>query len=37
MEIEDQIKETFEKNFGRTPLKERIDDIMGEAIELMNH
>jgi len=32
--LEEKVNEVFEENFGRTPLKERIDDIMGEALEL---
>ena len=32
--IDEKIQEVFEESFGRTPLKERLDDIMGEAIEL---
>jgi nicotinate-nucleotide adenylyltransferase len=32
--IQDEVKTTFEDAFGRTPLKQRLDDILGEAIEL---
>jgi len=29
------VKDTFEKNFGKTPLKERMDDILRECLELI--
>lgn len=36
-EIQAQVKETFENAFGRTPLKLRLEDILGEAIELSRY
>jgi len=33
-QIQLNVNETFNKAFGRTPLKERLDDILREAIEL---
>lgn len=36
-EIQKLVKETFEKNFGKTPLKERLDDILRETLELMRY
>lgn len=33
-EMQAQVAETFKKHFGRTPLKMRLDDIMGETLEL---
>lgn len=33
-DIQQEVKITFEECFGRTPLKQRLDDILGEAIEL---
>jgi nicotinate-nucleotide adenylyltransferase len=35
--IQAQVKETFEKAFGRTPLSLRLQDILGEAIELSRY
>lgn len=32
--IQTLVNETFEGAFGRTPLKQRLDDILGEAFEL---
>lgn len=32
--LQHEVKETFEGNFGRTPLKQRLEDILSEAIEL---
>jgi nicotinate-nucleotide adenylyltransferase len=29
-----KVKKTFENNFGQTPLRQRCEDILGEAIEL---
>ena len=34
MGIQQEVAESFAKHFGRTPLKERLDDILSEAIEL---
>jgi nicotinate-nucleotide adenylyltransferase len=31
---QDRVSKIFLENFGRTPLKERLEDILGEAIEL---
>ncbi len=33
-DIQQKVKESFEKTFGRTPLKQRLDDILNKAIEL---
>lgn len=33
-QLQKKIAQTFETNFGRTPLSQRIQDILGEAIEL---
>jgi nicotinate-nucleotide adenylyltransferase len=33
-ELQKIVDDTFKENFGYTPLKERIDDIFGEALEL---
>lgn len=35
--IQAQVRETFENAFGRTPLKLRLEDILGEAIELSRY
>jgi len=32
--LQDKVKQVFTEAFGRTPLKQRLDDILGEAIEL---
>ena len=32
--LQEQVGEIFRKVFGRTPLKVRLQDILGEAIEL---
>ncbi len=34
LEIQKQVNQVFNDAFGRTPLKQRLDDILGEAIEL---
>lgn len=34
MNLQQRVKRNFEKHFGRTPLKQRIDDIFNEALEL---
>lgn len=34
MSIQNEVKDVFLDAFGRTPLKQRLDDILGEAIEL---
>ncbi len=31
------VKDTFETNFGKTPLKERMDDILQETLELIRY
>ena len=31
-EIQKKVNKVFEKTFGRTPLKQRLEDILGEAI-----
>jgi len=36
-EIQKVVKETFESNFGKTPLKERLDDILRETLELIRY
>lgn len=36
-ELRDQVNNTFLEIFGRTPLKERLEDILGEAIELQRY
>jgi len=36
-EIQKKVKETFETNFGKTPLKERLDDILRETLELIRY
>jgi len=33
--IQKIVEETFSKNFGKTPLKERMDDILRESLELI--
>jgi len=33
-QLQDKVQQVFEKAFGRTPLKQRLEDIQGEAIEL---
>jgi len=33
-ELQNDVANTFKKHFGRTPLKMRLDDIMGETLEL---
>jgi len=35
--IKHKIEEIFNRYFGRTPLKERLNDILGEAIELSRY
>jgi len=35
--LQQQVNETFTNAFGRTPLKARLDDIMGEAEELVRY
>lgn len=35
--IQNEVANTFSKTFGRTPLKQRIEDILGEAIELSRY
>jgi cytidyltransferase-like protein len=37
LEIQKQVREVFNDAFGRTPLKQRLDDILGEAIELSRY
>jgi nicotinate-nucleotide adenylyltransferase len=32
--LQQRVAKCFQENFGRTPLKQRLDDILGEAIEL---
>jgi hypothetical protein len=32
--IQQQVKQVYESVFGRTPLKQRLDDIFNEALEL---
>lgn len=34
-ELQKKVKKTFEANFGKTPLKERMDDILRETLELI--
>lgn len=36
-ELQAQVNERFTACFGRTPLKQRLDDIFGEAIELSRY
>lgn len=36
-ELQKQIDEVFTDTFGRTPLKERLDDILREAMDLHRH
>lgn len=36
LELQKNIKDVFEDAFGRTPLRQRLDDIFGEAVELKN-
>lgn len=36
-EVQDEVMKVFTDVFGRTPLKQRIDDILGEAIELSRY
>jgi nicotinate-nucleotide adenylyltransferase len=33
-QLQDDVNKVFTEAFGRTPLKQRLDDILGEAIEL---
>lgn len=33
-QLQELVNESFEGAFGRTPLRQRLDDILGEAIEL---
>lgn len=35
--IQKLVKKTFETNFGKTPLKERMDDILRETLELIRY
>lgn len=35
MSNQEKVREIFEKYFGRTPLKHRLEDIQGESIELV--
>jgi nicotinate-nucleotide adenylyltransferase len=37
MNLQEKINKTFTEAFGRTPLKARLDDIMGEAEELIRY
>jgi nicotinate-nucleotide adenylyltransferase len=36
-ELSAKVDKVFTDNFGRTPLKQRLDDILGEAIELSRY
>ncbi len=36
-DLQKAIDVVFTKTFGRTPLKQRVDDILGEALELHRH
>lgn len=37
MNLQKRVNDVFSDAFGRTPLKQRIDDILGEAIELSRY
>jgi nicotinate-nucleotide adenylyltransferase len=36
-DIQKSVYSVFQENFGRTPLKARLDDIMGETLELIRY
>jgi len=36
-ELQKNVNEVFTKTFGRTPLKQRLDDILGETMELYRY